>query len=225
MKKLNYLFLSFIFVSCGLDQGKLSTSDNSIGSAMNFEIELTEDKKVQARNVCDALRSKRLKISGASRPDSVSFSILSRNCQKQESRSSVRVEIARSTSQGYVFIPYQAQVGSIDESLVQTDLNGIAATICESLDKNEEIGLVNLDSSNTVRAVDFYESGFVISRGIKSATDGQYYLQERTTYKVEMNSGSLNYGYVTQRVLQSQCEGDSEASETYYARDLINITM
>ena len=227
MKRLDYIFLALLFSSCGLDQGKLNDSDGAVGSLMNIEISLTDSKKSQARAVCDAMRSKRLKISGASRPDSIRFEMKRGTCSDSgnTSTSSVTVEIAKSADQSYVFLPYDSQRGTIDETIVQTDLNGAISTVCENITSDSEIGLVRLDSFNTVQTIDFFNGGFVLSRGTKSVKDGYYYLDDKTTYRVQLNSSSSSYGYVTYREHIDKCSGDTEQSSRKTTRSLTNISM
>lgn len=223
MKKLNYLFLSIFLFSCGVEQK--SSTKSGIGAQMNIEVAITEEKKIWARKLCDAMRSKRLKIAGASRPEKITFKVSERNCTNTSSGYNVDVEISRSVNGGYVFMPYDSAIGNIRESLVQTELNGHLSSICTAITEDAEVGLVHLDTLNSVQAIDIEENGFTVSYGEKSSQTGYYNLVEKTSYSINTNAGHLQYGYVTKKTNEKSCHVEGDIQSETYSREITNFRL
>lgn len=231
MKRLWILFIILLLTSCGNDFSR-SPAGEFVGPGQNMEIShvLTPEQVSQARSICNALRSKRIKLQSATRPRYIDFNLTDKGCSTDERSSRFLASFAPGAGSSLLFIPYQNTTMYIQESLVQTDTDGLLSSACDQVLNSRDIGIIAYDSPTTVRTITFADKGkYFVSNGERIAGEDEYILQEKITYTVELSSSSSSYGYIKERVQEKLCNptnsNSTEVTTSKFQRKLTNLAL
>lgn len=191
---------------------------------MNISSTLSTQKLNVARNICNALRSKRLKLSNSIFPETLEFRVDDSKCNESKTSDIVSAAVAKSGSR-YRFVPNGVSTAYIRESIVQTDEDGSLDDLCNGILNDDDIELVDYESSTIVRVIDFLDDNkFMISRGVRSPTSDQFMLREKFIYEVNLSSSTNRYGYIDSRKHETECSGNTSGVITaLYERKIIQF--
>lgn len=231
MKRLTILFIMFLLTSCGNDFSR-SPAGEFVGPGQNMEIShvVSPEQVNQARSICNALRSKRIKLQSATRPRYVDFNLTDKGCTTDERSSRFLATFAPGADSSLLFVPYQNTTMYIEESLVQTDTDGLLSSVCDQVLNSRDIGIIAYDSPTTVRTITFADNGkYFVSNGERIAGGNEYVLQEKVTYTVDLSSGSSSYGYIKERSQEKLCNStnsnSTEVTTSKFQRKLTSLAL
>ncbi len=147
---ISVFFLSI--VSCG--KGELENSnidDIEPGSLMTLKSSLSESEINGFRNICLALRSKRLKLQSVTISPTNEFSLKETNCEKERQAEKVanfKTFIGSSNVPEYLFL--NGVISDSYDTDIQTDQSGYLKSICSEIVDNDKLNKSDAETSFSV---------------------------------------------------------------------------
>lgn len=195
-------------VSCGRDYDDGNNISRAyIGQKLAFSSILEDNESTYARKICDALRSKRLRVIGGTGDDNLSYEITSKNCQQSEDSKIVNTRFITSSDGG---IRFEGE-GFLVNPIVQTDTIGEFSSICTKVFANEEFEKISYPSFGIAKLYSFKSNTFKVIFGTKVEGDeDQYKVTAIDEYKVNLTSQAANsYGMITHYTNQKNCSNSN----------------
>ena len=217
MKGLMSIILIFLILSCGRDYSDPnSVSSAEIGS--NFEVSsvISDEALLRGRNICDALRNKRIKIQTSTSLSRIAYNVLINDCGGSENRFFVETRVSRSVAGNPTITPLLSS-DEFRSSLI-TDERGFLASFCADIFAGQAPSVIRFLSTLSVELIEFPSADTVrLKNGLRATQSSNFYttLSVRD-YSVRLGSSSnLDYGYIYNYEESTECANDPQNTHTY----------
>ncbi|EQC44306.1 hypothetical protein M900_A0465 [Bacteriovorax sp. Seq25_V] len=179
-----------------------------MGDTLNLASTATTSEISSAREICNAYRTKRLKIISGSSVSSINFNLKNRSCEGSSYENTT--EVAVDTRVSFV----NKGLWNLYQPNLETDLSGSLAKICSEVYSGSALSILSYASDGT--AIQYQlnsDLSFFIYRGVKSETDStKYTVTEKVKFTLDSDTNSDTFGYVKDYKKDSMCSNGKDFS-------------
>ncbi|MEH0861564.1 hypothetical protein [Halobacteriovorax sp. DPLXC-1] len=208
--KLPTFIISLILLlsSCGeYGGGVASLSNRNVGDIVEVQSSLDEIGTSNIRSICSRLRAMRMDLQTITDIESVVFNVKFGSCMSGDSVRDVVAEL-NANYNGTATLSVKTNQfdvpGTLLESQVQTDLNGVVADFCSAFASNSDVNAVYQNYANQGIVYSFPNTNTFI-RSVVIDNSQNKVLVEKQTYIIEENSIADKNVLVERIEYQSQC--------------------
>ena len=155
MKGLLSILITFLLISCGRDYADPTlNSVAEIGSKFEVSSVVSNEDLTVGRKICDALRSKRIKIQTGVSLSQVSYNVVKNDCGGVDSSYNVSASISRDVAGNPTLTPSSSGGGELRGGIL-TDERGVLTSFCSEVFAGQSPSVVKYPSSMTVEYIEF----------------------------------------------------------------------
>jgi len=203
------LTLILLLASCGRDYNDNAANEGAVvGSELSLASKASGTEVSNARDICNAFRSKRLKIISGGSVSSINFNLTSKSCDDSSYTNTTEVQV--DTRVAFV----NKGLWNLYNGQIETDLSGHISQVCNQIYKGEDISILSYSADGSAVQYKFNSDlSFIIFTGKKEKQNSESYkITEKKFFQIDADSSVLSYGFVKRFKKENLCSSGSDSS-------------